>query len=245
MRISVEQLSGETLVLEVTPEMTMREVKQQIKDMQTWEDDLSRDTTFVEVIVGNKKLGNDETVAEVGLSEDSVVTGLLRQNVACCTNKSGFGQDIGPETLVILEIPDSEIEVGEYAFAGCNVAKVTIPSSVRRIGGGAFTGCSTLRNVTIPDSVTHIGCGAFQGCASLRSVTIPDSVRHFETWAFHRCHQLTLTAPARLLHPGIGEVVKMVAKECGCGECDYRWLQHGWVCPKHVGSSLQSCGMSA
>ena len=43
MRILVEQLSGETLYLEVTAEMTMREVKEQLKRMHTWEDELSRD----------------------------------------------------------------------------------------------------------------------------------------------------------------------------------------------------------
>ena len=91
MRISVEQLNGKTLVLEVTPEMRMREVKQQIKDMHEWEDELSRDTTVVEVIFDNKKLGNDETVAQVGLSADSVLTGLFRQNIARYTNKRGFG----------------------------------------------------------------------------------------------------------------------------------------------------------
>ena len=176
MRISVEQLNGETLVLEVTPEMTMREVKQQIKDMQTWEDDLSRDTTFVEVIVGNKKLGNDETVAEVGLSEDSVVTGLLRQNIARCSSKDGFGTDIDPETLVIVEIPDSETEIGRRAFEGCEfVAKVAIPSSVRRIGNYAFAGCSALRtdHPGLYDAHRAI-CLLFP----LTSLEIPDSVTY-------------------------------------------------------------------
>ena len=192
MQISVEQLNGKTLVLEVTPEMRMREVKQQIKDMQTWEDELSRDTTVVEIIFGDRKLGNDETVAEVGLSADSVVTGLLRQNVACCTNKSGFGQDMCPETLVIVEIPDSVTKVGEYAFAGCkDVAKVTIPSSVRRIGGGAFADCSALRHVTIPNSMTSIGKDVFLRCAfELRSQR---DQRGYEKW---RPNPLGLQNPA-------------------------------------------------
>ena len=254
MRISVEQLNGKTLVLEVTPGMRMREVKQQINDMHEWEDELSRDTTFVEVIFGDKKLGNDETVAEVGLSADSVVMGLLRQNIARCSNKGGFGPDIDPETLVIVEIPDSEIEIGDEAFRFCKlVAHVTIPSSVRSIGDSAFFCCSALRNVTIPDSVTSIESGAFQnctlltsvaipdsvtviergafdGCASLTSVTVPDSVKRIGNTAFDYCSQLTLRAPARLLCLGLGKGIKMVAKECGCGDCDYRWFKDGWVC---------------
>ena len=197
MRISVEQLNGEVLVLEVTPEMKMREVKQQIKGMHAWEDELSRDTTFVEVIFGDRKLGNDETVAEVGLAADSVVTAIWRQNVARCSYKGGFGPDIDPETLVIVEIPDTETEIepeteiGEYAFGYCKrVAYVTILSSARHIERGAFAGCSALRHVTIPDSVTVIDKSAFQGCASLRSVTIPDSVRVIGNEAFADCSAL-------------------------------------------------------
>ena len=267
MRISVEQLSGETLVLEVTPEMKMREVKEQIKERHEWEDDLSRATTFVEVIFGERKLGNGETVAEVGLSADSIVFAIMRQNVARCSNKDGFGPDIDPETLVIVEIPDSEIEIGDFSFANrARVAYVTIPSSVRRIGTCAFHGCSALRHVTIPDSVTQIGRGAFADCSAMEDVTIPDSVRQIGDLAFARCRalrivaipesvtwigkeafgfcsQLTLRATARLLRPDVSEGV-MLATECGCGECHYSWFQHGWVCPKHAGSSLQGCEKS-
>ena len=240
MRISVEQLNGETLVLEVTPGMRMREVKQQIKDMHEWEDELSRDTTFVEVIFDNKKLGSDQTVAEVGLSADSVVTSLLRQNIARCSNKGGFWLGIDLETFVILQIPDSEIEVEDVAFTFCElVAYVTIPSAVRRIGRHAFLGCTSLRHVTIPDSVMQIEEYAFDGCASLTRVVIPDSVTWIGSCAFQGCSQLTLTAPARLLRPAVGSDIRaMVAKECGCGECHYSWFEDGWVCPINIGSSL-------
>ena len=187
MRISVEQLNGEMLVLEVTPEMKMREVKEQIKDAQAWEDEVSRDTTFVELIFGERKLGNDETVAEVGLSADSVVTAILRQNVARCSSKEGLGPDIDPETLVIVEIPDSETEIGDDAFWGCAaVAYVTIPTSVKRIGSEAFAG-SALRHVTIPDSATHVGNAAFMRCTLLTSVVLPDSVEQLENGAFQGC----------------------------------------------------------
>ena len=191
LRIAVEQLSGEMLVLEVTQEMKLREVKQQIKDMHAWEDELSRDTTFVEMLFGDRKLGNDETVAEVGLAADSVATAILRQNVALCSNKVFFGPDIDPETLIIVEIPDSETEIGESAFVACErVAYVTIPTSVRRIRNFAFHRNLALRHVTIPDTVTDIGWRAFHGCKSLTSITIPDSVTHIGYGAFAGCSSL-------------------------------------------------------
>ena len=81
--------------------------------------------------------------------------------------------------------------------------------------------------------MTQIGAAAFYGCASLVSMTIPDSVTEIEGRAFHDCHQLTLTAPARLLDPQVSNVCKMVAKECVCGRCDWEWFLKGWVCPVH------------
>ena len=81
MRISVEQLSGDTLELEVTPDTTVREVKEQLKGMHTWEDELSRDTTVVELLLGDKKVVNEETVKMLGLCHGSKVTVVFRKNV--------------------------------------------------------------------------------------------------------------------------------------------------------------------
>ena len=61
----MELLNGETLDLEVKAEMTMREVKRKVKAMQTWEDEVSRNTTVVEVLVADKKVKSEETVAEL------------------------------------------------------------------------------------------------------------------------------------------------------------------------------------
>ena len=237
MRISVEQLNGETLDLEVKAEMTMREVKRKVKAMQMWEDAVSRDTTVVEVLVGDKKVKSDETVAELGLSSDSKVAAVFRQNVARCSKKSGFGQDLDPDALVVVEIPDSETEIEPNSFRRCTrVAKVIIPSSVTRIGHLAFCDCSSLTAMNIPDSVTQICDGAFEdccslvavaipesvtriphsafkGCKSLKRITIPDSVTRIEPQAFSGCTQLTLTAPARLFGAHIGFGCKMVSKE--------------------------------
>ena len=158
MRILVEQLNGETFELEVTAEMSMRAVKEQLKRMHTWEDELSRDTTVVEVILGDRKVMNEETVEELDLCDGSKVTVVFRTNVVQCCDKSGFGLDLDPEALVIVEIPDSETETKALAFSDCRqVGKVIIPSSVTRIWDAAFNGCRFLVSVDIPDSVTRIG----------------------------------------------------------------------------------------
>ena len=191
MRILAEQLNGETVDLEVTGEMTMRDVKMQIKRVHKWEDEMSRDTTVVEVILGDRKVTDEETVEELGLCDGSKVTVVFRKNLVQCSKKSGLGRDLDPEALVIVEIPDAETEIEEGAFEDCEeVAKVMIPSSVTQIGHAAFNGCSSLLTINIPDSVTEIGDYAFARCSSLVNVDIPNSVRQIGEYAFDRCSSL-------------------------------------------------------
>ena len=50
----------------------------------------------------------------------------------------------------------------------------TVPSSVKYIAKGAFSGCNNLVSVTIPDTVEDIEEGAFDGCPNLEEVIIAD-----------------------------------------------------------------------
>lgn len=204
--ISVEQLNGETLELEVEPETRIEEVKQQIRKMHMWEDKVKRATTVVEVILGDKKLRDEETVGQVGLSAGSRVSAMFRPNLARCSERSALGADLDADASVIVEIPNTETDVRLQAFTGCTrLGKVIIPCSVTRIGDLAFCGCISLTEVTIPDSVTHIGGSAFKGCSSLTDLTMPNSVTHICNYAFSGCSSLTrLTIPDSVIHVGDG-----------------------------------------
>ena len=46
---------------------------------------------------------------------------------------------------------------------------VVIPAGVKKIGEGAFKGCTALTGVTIPEDVTKIGERAFYGCRSFKA----------------------------------------------------------------------------
>ena len=83
-------------------------------------------------------------------------------------------------------------KIGEGAFSGCSgLTSITIPDSVTSIGDEAFCGCTGLTSIIIPDSVTSIGNNAFNGCSGLTSVTIPDGVTSVDSCAFYECSGLT------------------------------------------------------
>ena len=123
MRISFRQLNGKAIVLEVLPDITGGELKERIKDCQLWDDELTRKTTLVDIVVGaSRVLTNDETAADAGLSPESEVTVIFRQNTLTCSHKDEFaqcGQQIDFEFLFQVRIPSSATEIKIRAFNKC------------------------------------------------------------------------------------------------------------------------------
>lgn len=231
VQISVKQLNGEVLLLEVMPEMTGREIKEQIKQQQQWRDEFTRQTTRVELVIGQSRLlENNETAAAAGLSPESEVTVVFKENSVRCSHQNELarlGREIDLESLFVVEIlsepeivakafgcccnlagvtMNSVTRIGEGAFGKCSsLTRVTMPDSLIRIGDEAFKNCSSLTSVTIPNSVTLIGAGAFRACSSLTSVTIPNSVTNIEFGAFASCSSLaSVTIPNAVTHIGEG-----------------------------------------
>ena len=80
-----------------------------------------------------------------------------------------------------------EIENGVLIkYWGCE-EDVTIPDNVIRIGGDAFRGCDSIKNVIIPNSVREIGDCAFGWCASLESVTLSENLERIAGHLFEYC----------------------------------------------------------
>ena len=95
-------------------------------------------------------------------------------------------------SLQEVNIPNSVISIGEFAFRNCNKLKeITIPSNVVNIESYAFSGCTNLTNINIPNSVTSISRGAFADCTNLTSIDIPNSVTSISNSAFAGCTNLT------------------------------------------------------
>ena len=52
----------------------------------------------------------------------------------------------------------------------------SIPTTVTKIGGGAFSGCTSLKSITLHEGLVTIGESVFYNCDSLTKVTIPTSL---------------------------------------------------------------------
>ena len=85
-------------------------------------------------------------------------------------------------------IPDGIIKIGSGAFSECTGLKeIEIPNSLKLIRDSAFSGCSGLKEIKIPDSVTTIEEDAFYGCTGLKEIKIPDAVTIIGQNAFSGC----------------------------------------------------------
>ena len=124
-------------------------------------------------------------------------------------------------SLSKIKIPNSVTNIGDWAFWGCKLTSINIPSSVVNMNGNPFCGWNgdlhneskafvyehqvlfnkdktTLiayrskdTNYIIPDSVTNIGNDAFYNCEPLTSINIPDGVTNIGDEAFWWCGSLT------------------------------------------------------
>ena len=82
-------------------------------------------------------------------------------------------------------VKDGTVGISCGAFSYCGQLKnISIPNSVKYVGGEAFYNCISLTNVVLPYGITNIGVSTFSGCESLAGVTIPDSVTSIGEHAF-------------------------------------------------------------
>lgn len=80
--------------------------------------------------------------------------------------------------------------IGSNAFHGCiNLGKVTLPESIINIGDFAFEQ-SGLNEVNLPESITKISRAAFSGCNNLTQIRINKNIKTIEGNAFRGCNNL-------------------------------------------------------
>ena len=89
------------------------------------------------------------------------------------------------KNIVSLVIPDTILEIREYAFTDNYLEEgVVLPSGLLIIGERAFMDCE-LYEINFPDSLISIGDEAFRS-NELTNITIPDSVTYIGEKVFYR-----------------------------------------------------------
>lgn len=96
------------------------------------------------------------------------------------------------EQIVKVVVGKGVNNISVLAFKDCtNLTTISLPETLRTIGGHAFYGCSNLDGVALPSSLTTIATGAFAECTALTSVAIPSGVKTVNMDTFRNCESLT------------------------------------------------------
>lgn len=76
-------------------------------------------------------------------------------------------EDGGEEHKGIIKLADKLTKINSLAYIGnSNISTIYLPNSLLEIGGYAFTE-SSLVEINLPSSITRIGAGAFDCCSGL------------------------------------------------------------------------------
>lgn len=121
--------------------------------------------------------GNDENVKIPSSIDGVAVTYIAEDAFYQCTN------------IKSVEIPESVVEIGQWAFAETGLQKVIIPASVRKIGDAAFCRCKNLEEVRLFNGVKEIGEGAFSETA-IKDIVLPNSLTIVGDSTFSKCTKL-------------------------------------------------------
>lgn len=119
-------------------------------------------------------------------------------------NCSPFVNTMTESNLTEIWLPDSVVELYDYAFHWCDsLREVHLSENLVSIGPDAFSFCSRLKSLTIPDSVSSIGAQAFWDCSALQEVVFSVNLKSIGSRAFSDCSGLNeITLPESLVSIG-------------------------------------------
>lgn len=95
------------------------------------------------------------------------------------------------ENVEEFDVPEGVVNLYHYCFAYCDKLKrISLPSSLKRIGKRTFYNCVSLKEMAIPESVTIIDEELFLNCSSLEKVTLPSHISEIPVRMFGNCRSL-------------------------------------------------------
>ena len=88
-------------------------------------------------------------------------------------------------------IPEGYTSIADGGFSSSDnklklLKKITLPSTIKKIGYSAFYNLTGLEEINIPETCTEIGSSAFYNCTSLKTITIPKNIKTISSSAFSK-----------------------------------------------------------
>ena len=124
---------------------------------------------------------------------DTFFTTVKLPNALISIGTNAFVRDVSRVPLKSIEIPDSVIEIGWYAFSSVGLEKLKIGKSVVEIMPGTFQN-NKLKELDIPANVKFIGGFAFKN-NPIEIVNFKEGLIGIDTEAFEQTKIVSLTLP--------------------------------------------------
>ena len=126
-------------------------------------------------ISGTGKMADYSDMSPSPWRELATITEVVLEDGAESIGAQAF-EDL--EYLMKVSLPNSLRSIGGDAFAGTNLTEIILPEGLLSIGNGAFWGVTSLRSITIPASLTSLGSGCF-AYNELESLTVAEGSSTF------------------------------------------------------------------
>lgn len=126
----------------------------------------------------------------------------------------GTGAFANCYSLTSIKLPEGMTKLSAGILAACPIESIELPSSVRVIEDGCFSGNESLKSITLHEGLESIGERAFSYCTNLETVNFPSSLRSIGEEAFRECKSLkNLVIPS-----GMTEVPGYIYNNCESAE---------------------------
>lgn len=113
-------------------------------------------------------------------------------------NGSYISSEASKGRIKKITLPSSLRRIGDYAFStdlnglkyNANITDIVLPENLEEIGDYAFSRCELLKAIEFPASLKHIGVNAFAYCKSITTLDLPSTIETIDTYAFRNCESL-------------------------------------------------------
>ena len=130
-------------------------------------------------------------LATIGASTFSNCTSLKTVVIPEGTTSIGEEAFFGCSKLEAVTFSTTVERIEASAFAKCGFKTLELPNTIKYVGDGAFSGCSSITAIDLPVYAEYIGAGAFMGCSAIKSIQIPATIGYIGNGAFYGCSKLT------------------------------------------------------